>query len=187
MTPRTMIFIDGENLQTRFETMLKGGRKPTEGTVHSEGRFLWHPNIPALFQGSVIRVSYYTSYYGDDDSIFSIRSDISKIQYWKKEDTARREASVVPEVFKKLRRAAKSKSVDINLTTDLLRSAYTNGFDRALIITGDGDYIPVIQDAMRLGKQIYVGALSSGLHKELPLTGDHFFDLDPVFLLNEVN
>lgn len=181
MTPRTTIFIDGENLLMRFESMLSQGRKPTGGVLHSPRQYVWHPNLPGLFQNSISRVVYYTSYTGDADALFAIRSNIAKIEYKKKEGTAGRQASVVPEVFKKPRKSVKSKSVDINLTTDLLRSAYTNGLDRALLVTGDGDYIPVIKDVMRQGKQVYIAALSSGLNKDLPHIGDHFFNLDGMF------
>ena len=45
-------------------------------------------------------------------------------------------------------------------------------------MTGDGDYIPLIQEIMRQGKQVIVGALSNGLNPKLRVVADNFIDLD---------
>lgn len=42
-------------------------------------------------------------------------------------------------------------------------------------------YKPLIEEIIRSGKQIYLGALSEGLNADLPNIVDKFFDLDNVF------
>ncbi len=184
MLPRTTVFIDGENLLARFEAMLATGLEITSGTKYSPGRFVWHPNLSSIILRSVSRICYYTAFVASDDGIFELRKEIAEIEYGRKEAQDKVQASVVPFVFKKEKQKSKSKSVDINLTTDILRGAYTNGYERAFLISGDGDYVPVVQDVMRLGKQVYIGALSSGLNRELPVVGDHFYNLDSQFFMN---
>jgi uncharacterized LabA/DUF88 family protein len=46
---------------------------------------------------------------------------------------------------------------------------------------GDSDYVPLVQEVMRQGVQVWVAALSSGLSSSLRHAADGFYDLDPVF------
>lgn len=48
--------------------------------------------------------------------------------------------------------------------------------------SADGDYLPLIQEIMRQGKQVNLGAFSSGLNPQLPVAVDNFYDLDEIFL-----
>jgi len=85
---------------------------------------------------------------------------------------------IFPKVFRKAKRSAKSKGVDINLTIDMLNHAYHDDFDLAYLISGDGDFIPLIETVMRLGKRVYVLALSSGLNPQIPVSVDEFECID---------
>jgi uncharacterized LabA/DUF88 family protein len=49
------------------------------------------------------------------------------------------------------------------------------------LVTGAGDYIPLIEEVMRNGKQVYLAALSEGLNKALPNSVDKFYNLDDAF------
>jgi uncharacterized LabA/DUF88 family protein len=51
---------------------------------------------------------------------------------------------------------------------DSLTLAFNNGIDIAFLITGDGDYVPLIEALMRAGKRVYLAALSDGLNSRLP-------------------
>lgn len=54
----------------------------------------------------------------------------------------------------------------------------------AVLIVGDADYIPVIQEVQRLGKIVCVSFFTgeeSGLSEELRNVPDGFFDLSPDF------
>jgi uncharacterized LabA/DUF88 family protein len=52
----------------------------------------------------------------------------------------------------------------------------------ALLIAGDGDYVPLVLELKRLGKVVYVGFFAaSGLNPELRLASDGFFELEPFF------
>lgn len=68
-----------------------------------------------------------------------------------------------------------------SLTIDALRHTYNDSMDILYFISGDGDYVPLVQEVMRQGKKVIVGALSDGLNPELRRIPDEFIDLDRVF------
>ena len=43
--------------------------------------------------------------------------------------------------------AAKAKGVDIALTTDMLSNAFLGNYDVAVLVAGDGDYVPLVEQA----------------------------------------
>ena len=45
------------------------------------------------------------------------------------------------------------------MTVDILTSAYANNFYTVFLVSGDGDYVPVLEEVVRLGKKITVAAL----------------------------
>jgi len=81
-----------------------------------------------------------------------------------------------PTVFKKRKQTDRSKGVDIALTTDLLSGAYNNNFDRAVLVAGDGDYVPLINEVKRLGKVVHVLFFENeGLSDDLCLASDYLW------------
>ena len=162
--------------------MLKEGRRKTEGTVHIENTFVWHPNMVHVAKlDQIVRVSFYTSAVGDELRISNIQDQISSIVY----SPAGYGRKIHPRVFKKAAKSQKSKNVDIAITIDALRHCYLNHVDDLCLFSGDGDYIPLIQEVMRSGKRVTLGALSSGLNPDLKRSVDSFIDLDQQFFLPE--
>lgn len=87
-------------------------------------------------------------------------------------------------MFKRPQNARASKGVDIALTIDMLRGAYMGLYDVAVLVTGDADYIPVVREVQRLGKNVYLIAFDhpeGGLNSELRLASDQFFDATKAF------
>lgn len=183
MARRTMIFIDGENITQRYQHMLDEGRTPRSHVVHVKDAFVWVGQItaePHLHE--LIRCGYYTTHVGDPDSLHDLSIQLAKIRYdYSTEQIYCGTGYVVPYVFKKAKQIQKSASVDINITIDMLRCTYINAVDDVWLLSGDGDYIPLIREVMRQGKSMFVGAFSSGLNKEIPTIVDEFRDLDSVF------
>ena len=46
------------------------------------------------------------------------------------------------------------KGDDIHLATDMLSFAYENVYDTAILVSGDGDFVPVIKKVQKLGKKV---------------------------------
>jgi len=67
---------------------------------------------------------------------------------------------------------AVEKGVDITLATDLLRFAWQDLYDVAILVSGDGDFAYAIQAAKDLGKHVEVAAFPSNLAYELAQVAD---------------
>ena len=182
---RWMLFIDGENLTLRTQQLAKDNSIDLkEGPYFSRNVFIWMPNVtanqaltniekvPMQLRPNSIRSYYYTSLEGDDGKISSVRRAL-----W--------ELGFQPEVFKKSKQGQKGKGVDITLAKDMLSNAYDNNYDVAVLMAGDGDYVPLVTELKRLGKLVYVvfsNGPGYGLSPELELASDTFFSMDNFFL-----
>lgn len=181
MDYRVLYLVDGENLVLRYQDMLKDGRKPSLGVKYEEDSFVWHPRITQLHNHDLIRISYYTTCIGDDLKIKELSKKISLIKYGFVGIQGTGSGSLNPHIFKKEKRSQKIKSVDINITIDALRHTYNNSIDGIYIFAGDGDYLPLIKEVMRQGKQVTIGAFSKGFNSELQYECDDFMNLDQIF------
>lgn len=179
MTQRTVILVDGENLVTRFETMLAKGRTPKTDVIHLPGLLVWVPEVLDVNYIDVMRASYYQTVVGDDTKLRQSQRSICEVPCeWSQDATLRGSGRLMPRLFKKEKRNQKNKSVDINITVDALRHAYNNISDVIWIFSGDADYLPLIEEIMRTGRQVWLAAFSDGLSPFLPHAVDEFFDLD---------
>jgi uncharacterized LabA/DUF88 family protein len=179
---RSIIFIDGENLVFRYQSMLAAGKKPSPKVVHIPDVFVWHPTMTEWCLMHVLRVYFYTSVVGDDKKIADIKDKISKTIFSFEYDKDRGgTAQIIPIVFKKSAKSQKTRQVDIQITIDMMRFAHQQPVDVLYLVSGDGDYLPLISEVMRQGKEVYVGALSSGLNPELQYSVDEFHNLDKYF------
>lgn len=173
------MFIDGENLTIRGQLYAeKNGFHLKDGPFFMRDTFLWIPKRPGTqaitntetaplqVQPHAIRAFYYTSLVGDDAKLRQVRE-------------ALHERGFAPQVFKKADKNKKSKGVDIALATDFLSNAYNDNFEVAVLVAGDGDYIPLISEVKRLGKVVYLAFFLDkvyGMNEELLLASDHNFE-----------
>lgn len=181
--PRSMIFADGENLVARYENMVKNGARPKESVVYEPGSYVWHERISKFLLLDIVRVSYYTSIVGDTDKVLKIKKCISKIIYSFHDGAHAGRAQIVPCVFKKESKNQKTRNVDINIIIDVMRASYLSDITNIFLLSGDGDYLPLIEEVMRHGKIVTVAAFSSGLNSSIPNVVDEFRCLDDFFFL----
>jgi hypothetical protein len=172
-----MMFVDGENLTIRAQAVAKSRGVPlSTGRYYLPDTFIWQPGItgvqkpfghgPVHLEPFAVRAHYYTSIVGDDDRLLAVRESLRAIDF-------------SPEVFKKPRGTEKAKGVDIALAKDLLTHANFGNYDVAILVAGDGDYLPLVQEIKRLGRVAYVMFLKeSGLSTDLRLAADLFFPMD---------
>ncbi|MCP4529220.1 MAG: NYN domain-containing protein [Aestuariibacter sp.] len=178
---KTVLLIDGENLTLRYQDMVSQGRKPKSNVIHIPNIFVWHRGIFKLWELDFFRILFYSSVVGDEDKIKQVEETISNqifdgqgilsTSYFGK-------LQIVPWIFKKASKSYKSRLVDINITIDSMRFAYTNAVDALCFISGDGDFLNLYAEIMRNGKKVSVAALSSGLSKSIKTGVDEFIDLD---------
>ncbi len=182
---RMMVFIDGENIVFSYQKLLENGRSPKDSVKHSPDVYAWEENSiinPGLH--NIIRANYYTYATGDEKKINKVKTEIKSLLYRKHSDSPLPNY-IHPIVFKKAKKEAKTKGVDIQMTVDILSQIYHDNIDTVYLIAGDGDYLPIISEIIRMGKQIYLSAFSEGLSPKLEHKVDQFYLLDDIYFLNE--
>ena len=174
-----MLFVDGENLEARGKAYLRANAiEPVAGPYFRAGVFLWFPppgsgrtNFFARggLQHTAVRAHYYTSTKAGEPERTQIRAQL-------------RDLGFDPWVVVKGSSRA-SKGVDIKMTTDILANAYLNTYEVAVLLTGDGDYVPVVEWVKQLGKLVWVLAVGDkSLNQDLRLAADQYVDLGPDLL-----
>jgi len=176
-TNKYMVLADGENLVFRYQEMLKT-RKRHEDTQHLNDGYVWHEKVTDVLGWSVVRVNYYMSAGGGDDKVQQLEDAISKIVVRRFREV---ETNISPRVFRKEAKSRKTKLVDISLSIDALRHSYHHHVEAIMILSGDGDYLPLVKEIMRNGTQVWLGAFSDGLNVRLVPAVDRFVDLDKLF------
>ena len=178
---RWMLFIDGENFTIQGQKIAaSNGVTLSDGAYYMPGVFLWMPdarpsgnhykNAHLQLQKTAIRSHYYTSMTGNEDTIQNARRRLRKLGFH-------------PEVFRKPQGHTKSKGVDITLATDMLSHCFHGNYDVAVLIAGDGDYVPLVTEIKRMGKVVYLAFFeNSGLSQELYLASDCFLDIEKSFI-----
>jgi len=70
------------------------------------------------------------------------------------------------------------KGVDLALATDMLVSAFRDFFDTAILVSGDNDFVSVLDEIKRLGKKVEVAAFDFSIGNELKSVADRYVALD---------
>jgi hypothetical protein len=180
---RSMMFIDGENLTFRYQAMVKEGRKPKETVFHIPDVCVWDKHFThmgGIIRTDVVRASYYTSMCGDDDALGEARKRISELGGRPSGDLYGG-FQLVPHVYKKPAKSQKSRLVDINIVIDVMRQAYSDSIEKVYILSGDGDFVHLVEEIGRRGKQVCLAAFSSGLDSRLAYSVDSFVSLDDYY------
>ena len=177
-----MVFVDGENLTIRAQNLAKRYElKPKPGPLYRQDVFIWadgtgfpQPDLGIWHDqwvaGSPLRSSYYTSLTGTHEEVSDVKQALWNLGFQ-------------PEVFKRNKPGQKAKGVDIALTKDMLSNAFLGNYDTAILVAGDGDYVPLVQEVKRLGKRVHVCFFpTDGLSPDLKLASDCFIDLTNTFI-----
>lgn len=177
-----MAFIDGENLTIRAQNVAaKSGVQLIEGRDYKKDCFVWLPGVhatgriasaPIQLQTYALRAYYYTSLVGDTPLLDDIAQSLWQLGF-------------NPQVFKRDADQRKAKGVDIALTKDMLSHAFLGHYEVAVLVAGDGDYVPLVEQVKRFGKLVYIWFFEAeGLSPKLKLASDWYRDLTPHFIAN---
>ena len=130
-------------------------------------RWLWHAASRACRQA--LRAYYFTSFVGSDDDRTKAADAL-----W--------DAGFTPAVFKRPKNSGRSKGVDIALATEMLSNAFRDNHEIAVLVAGDGDYVPLVEAVKRLGMAVYIWWLDNGvLSPALKRASDGFEDFSRMF------
>lgn len=139
----------------------------SESWADVEGRM---GNSPIIFKlrNTAIRAHYYTtcgSGHGEDDRIEKKLVGLGFTPY-------------VDAVSKDDRDTY--DRIDVQLASHFIGNAYRDNYEIALLISGDGDYIPAVREVQRCGKVVFLAGFDhpqGGISSELKMTCDYFIDL----------
>jgi uncharacterized LabA/DUF88 family protein len=174
---KVMFFVDGTNLLT---SLLKdiGIHNPSRKRMIDKHSKIVIEAAANLLNGlytekvvgqkpyRVIRKYWFSSFRGQD----RLNIEISK--------TLRNEKfNFEPILFK--REGKLEKGVDISLTMTLLLNAFNHNFDIGLLVSGDEDYLELVNEVKRYGVRIEGAFLDYGLSEKLSLAFDRFYKLKP--------
>ena len=179
---RWMCFVDGENLTARGQKFARDHElQLVEGPCYARDTFLWLPGLDALDlvlcgpgfsigHQAAVRAYYYTSLRGDQLKQQNTREMLRKLNFQ-------------PEVFTRSKDDTKSKGLDLTIARDILSHGFRNNYDVMVLVAGDGDYVPLLEEVKRLGKISVVAFFEAeGLNPELRLAADYFVEIDSWFL-----
>lgn len=82
------------------------------------------------------------------------------------------------------------KGIDINLAADMLRLAYHNAYDTAIVVTGDADFVAAVEGVKDMGKHVENAHFRDARGFHIRRACDKFIPLDKEFLapcLRKVN
>lgn len=173
-----MCFVDGENLTARAQKIERDRElRLEEGPCYVRDTFLWFPKMDVLdvvlSTASVTvphhcaaRSYYYASVRGDQVKQQDVREKLRALGFQ-------------PEVFGRSKDDTKSKGLDLSIARDILSHGFRDNYDVMVLIAGDGDYVPLLEEVKRLGKICIVGFFEKeGLNPELRLAADQFAAID---------
>lgn len=184
MLKKVVAFVDGENLVLRYQDTLGSGRQPRSEVVHQKDRFVWSPDVTLWTEMDLVRINYYAMVVGDTNAVEGVEREISNTAFLTRSAGYEGRAKIIPRVHKKPKSSNASRVVDIEMTMDIMRAALEMPIDGIYLLTGDGDFLPLVREITRSSsKQVYLGAFSCGLSKPLRDHVEAFIDLDPMFFM----
>ena len=76
------------------------------------------------------------------------------------------------------------KGVDMMIGVDILKNAYENLYDTAILVSGDGDFYPALQAAKDHGKHVEIAAFDTNISPETARIADLHLRLNKTFFTN---
>lgn len=73
-----------------------------------------------------------------------------------------------------LKKKARQKGVDVQIAVDMLAGSFSSLFDIAVLITGDADFVPVVEEVKRRGVMVTLAAPADSLSDDLRRVADRY-------------
>ena len=84
------------------------------------------------------------------------------------EELSNRSGYVIKASFDKIASSgAIEKKVDINIAVDIISFAYEDIYDTAVLVSGDGDFVPIVKKVKEMGKNVEIWAFRYSLANAL--------------------
>ncbi|MHA1729838.1 MAG: NYN domain-containing protein [Promethearchaeota archaeon] len=158
MEPRIMIFIDNSNIFQGFKKYkIKADYEKLKNKISKDRQL--HGIF--LYEGVLYPITpKKKKWYGDlsNKSGYVIKTSFNKMSH----------------------QEFVEKKIDIQIAIDIISGAYENAFDTAVLVSGDGDFLPVAQKINELDKSLEIWAfkysLANTLKEEVGLEKIYYLD-----------
>ena len=170
MTQKVCVFIDGSNFYHGVKSQL--------GNTHVD--FYKLSQALTGTQRMLVRTYYYNAPVNKDDNE----------EMYKSQQRFFAGLDSTPYLTKKLGRlehrdgSVIEKGVDIFLAVDMLKYAYNNSYDVAILISSDGDFAEAVNAVKDLGKHVEYAHFESGQSKHLLACSDRHIIMTNDFLIS---
>jgi len=137
---RTAVFIDGSNL---YHDLLKNFGQ-TNIDFFSFVNFLVGKNklVKAYYYNAPVNQKEKPEKYKKQQKFFSSLGKITKFEV------------KLGRLEKRLMGPPVEKGVDVRIAVDIVTHAYSNIYDKAILVSGDADFVPAIKVAQDFGKEV---------------------------------
>lgn len=172
MRERVVLFVDGSNL---FGSIREMSRKTgTRVGIDYERFFRFLAGNRPL-----VRVYFYTSLPPQESQPDAYKQQIDFIYAVRLRANENGINLKVRQAFRQPRSYGFiEKGTDVKLATDLLSLAFHNAFDIAVLVSGDSDFVEVVEEVQRLGKIVENAVFRANSSETLRDTCDRFIYLD---------
>lgn len=150
------VFVDGENLALRFATEAQErGEQASALPGYREGTYVWSPYLQSFFNTRCpgAPIHYFTSTRGGEEALIALESEMKGL-------------GLRPHVRHRSR-GRPAKGVDLSLALTCDRFVRTSGAREVALVTGDGDFVPLVERLQDDFCDVRVWALRSGLSADL--------------------
>lgn len=168
------VFIDGgylRSLSRERKIALVNPRKLASSLAESGPVQTWAYNPTTHPNALLGRVMYYDALPGD-----GVPPNQDLLDYWKAIEVLE-DVHLGFGAVKGLKRQARQKGVDVLIAVDMLVGAFSGLFDIAVIVTGDADFVPVVEEVKRRGVMVAIAASASSLADDLRRVADRVVDI----------
>lgn len=74
------------------------------------------------------------------------------------------------------------KGLDVRISVDMLTHAFNNHYDEAILVSGDGDFVYILEAVKNLGRRVENVYFERGRSRQLAQVADRFVELTPELL-----
>ena len=182
------VFIDGGYLRKEAEKWDKLNVHP----LKLANKMVGHPTVqgwanhPTAHQSTLLgRITYY-------DALPGKKKDAIEDEENEKENAEReaywRAIELLPDVhlgfgeLRGLKRPFRQKGVDTLIAVDVLVGAFSELFDVAVLVTGDADFTPVVEEVRRRGVMVAIAGVDGSVSDDLRRVADRYIEIDSQWL-----
>jgi len=177
-----MLFVDGENFAKAGQRSLQAaGIKPAPGPYWRKDVYLWardgdaHWRAIEPHRSSGSSIMFHSVPAADLRRAYYYTTDTAAGAEWTETRLALRALGFEPRLFQ--RRQGRSKAVDVALASEMLALGAAGQYEAAVVVAGDGDYVPLLEAVKRLGLHVGVAFLAADTSPELRIAADEYIDL----------